>query len=53
MNVLKYTNNKMHSQLQIMILLHPPPPPLSPEKIIKFTKLQIVLIIAFDFVYAV
>lgn len=26
MNVLKYTNNKMHSQLQIMILLHPPPP---------------------------
>lgn len=25
MNVLKYTNNKMHSQLQIMILLHPPP----------------------------
>lgn len=26
MNVLKYTNNKMHSQLQIMILFHPPPP---------------------------
>lgn len=52
MNVLKYTNNKMHSQLQIMILLHPPPP-LSPEKIIKFTKLQIIFIIAFDFVYAV
>lgn len=51
MNVLKYTNNKMHSQLQIMIL-HPPPP-LPPEKIIKFTKLQIVFIIAFDFVYAV
>lgn len=50
MNVLKYTNNKMHSQLQIMIL-HPPPLP--PEKIIKFTKLQIVFIIAFDFVYAV
>lgn len=25
MNVLKYTNNKMHSQLQIMILLHPYP----------------------------
>lgn len=52
MNVLKYTNNKMHSQLQIMILLHPPPP-LPPEKIIKFTKLQIVFIIAFDFVYPV
>lgn len=42
----------MHSQLQIMILLHPPPP-LPPEKILKFTKLQIIFIIAFDFVYAV
>lgn len=30
MNVLKYTNNKMHSQLQIMILLHPPPRPSTP-----------------------
>lgn len=48
MNVLKYTNNKMHFQLQIMILLHPPPP-LYPRR----KKLQIVFIIAFDFVYAV
>lgn len=37
MNVLKYTNNKMHSQLQIMILIHPPSP--TPGENIKIYKI--------------